>query len=96
MTAVGFEPTPLRTGAWSQRLRPLGQTVMTYRHDSLAVCVQISVPLVCLLRLLVVLLLSFVLLPPVSSSLALNSLLFGGLLLELLLVMFACFVNKNL
>ena len=44
MTAVGFEPTPLRTGAWSQRLRPLGQTVMTYRHDSLAVCVQISVP----------------------------------------------------
>ena len=27
MTAVGFEPTPLRTGAWSQRLRPLGQTV---------------------------------------------------------------------
>ena len=28
MTAVGFEPTPLRTGAWSQRLRPLGQTVM--------------------------------------------------------------------
>ena len=29
MTAVGFEPTPLRTGAWSQRLRPLGQTVLT-------------------------------------------------------------------
>ena len=28
MTAVGFEPTPLRTGAWSQRLRPLGQTVV--------------------------------------------------------------------
>ena len=27
MTAVGFESTPLRTGAWSQRLRPLGQTV---------------------------------------------------------------------
>ena len=27
VTAVGFEPTPLRTGAWSQRLRPLGQTV---------------------------------------------------------------------
>ena len=27
MTAVGFEPTPFRTGAWSQRLRPLGQTV---------------------------------------------------------------------
>jgi hypothetical protein len=25
---VGFEPTPLRTGAWSQRLRPLGQTVV--------------------------------------------------------------------
>ena len=24
---MGFEPTPLRTGAWSQRLRPLGQTV---------------------------------------------------------------------
>ena len=28
MTAVGFEPTPLRTGALSQRLRPLGQTVL--------------------------------------------------------------------
>ena len=28
LTAVGLEPTPLRTGAWSQRLRPLGQTVM--------------------------------------------------------------------
>ena len=27
MTAVGFEPTPFRTGAWSQRLRPLGHTV---------------------------------------------------------------------
>jgi hypothetical protein len=30
MTAVGFEPTPLRTGAWSQRLRPLGQTVLMH------------------------------------------------------------------
>ena len=28
LTAVGFEPTPLRTGALSQRLRPLGQTVL--------------------------------------------------------------------
>ena len=28
MTAVGFEPTPLRTGALSQRLRQLGQTVL--------------------------------------------------------------------
>ena len=27
VTAVGFEPTPFRTGALSQRLRPLGQTV---------------------------------------------------------------------
>ena len=42
MTAVGFEPTPFRTGAWSQRLRPLGQTVSAmawvfklkeHRHD---------------------------------------------------------------
>ena len=34
MTAVGFEPTPLRTGAWSQRLRPLGQTVgIKNNHD---------------------------------------------------------------
>ena len=24
MTAVGFEPTPFRTGALNQRLRPLG------------------------------------------------------------------------
>ena len=28
LTAVGFEPTPLRTGTLSQRLRPLGQTVL--------------------------------------------------------------------
>ena len=27
MTAVGFEPTPLRNGALSHRLRPLGHTV---------------------------------------------------------------------
>ena len=27
LTPVGFEPTPLRTGAWSQHLRPLGQSV---------------------------------------------------------------------
>ena len=36
MTAVGFEPTPLRTGAWSQRLRPLGQTVHGLRNAGLA------------------------------------------------------------
>ena len=34
MTAVGFEPTPLRTGALSQRLRPLGQTVYCLSRDS--------------------------------------------------------------
>ena len=28
---MGFEPTPLRTGALSQRLRPLGQTVLLVR-----------------------------------------------------------------
>ena len=28
MTAMGFEPTPLRNGALSHRLRPLGQTVL--------------------------------------------------------------------
>ena len=28
LTGVGFEPTPFRTGALSQRLRPLGQTVL--------------------------------------------------------------------
>ena len=28
VTPVGFEPTPLRTGALSQRLRPLGQSVL--------------------------------------------------------------------
>ena len=27
VTAVGFEPTPLRTGAWSRCLRQLGQIV---------------------------------------------------------------------
>ena len=31
MTAVGFEPTPLRNGALSHRLGPLGQTVLTCR-----------------------------------------------------------------
>ena len=35
MTAVGFEPTPLRTGTLSQRLRPFGQTV-----DAMALIVQ--------------------------------------------------------
>ena len=39
MTAVGFEPTPLRTGALSQRLRPLGQTVLPIVH----VCVRVRV-----------------------------------------------------
>ena len=29
VAAVGFEPAPLRTGALSQRLRPLGQTVLS-------------------------------------------------------------------
>ena len=28
VTPVGFEPTPFRTGALSQRLRPLGQSVL--------------------------------------------------------------------
>ena len=32
MTAVGFEPTPLRNGALSHRLRPLGQTVLMARE----------------------------------------------------------------
>ena len=31
LTAVGFEPTPLRNGALSHRLRPLGQTVLPRR-----------------------------------------------------------------
>ena len=33
VTAVGFEPTPLRTGVWSQRLRPLGQTVLKLSQE---------------------------------------------------------------
>ena len=36
VTAVGFEPTPLRTGALSQRLRPLGQTVVRAVQDMTA------------------------------------------------------------
>ena len=28
MTPVGFEPTPFRNGAFSHRLRPLGQSVL--------------------------------------------------------------------
>ena len=38
MTAVGFEPTPLRTGALSQRLRPLGQTVLTFTMPAMFDC----------------------------------------------------------
>ena len=30
VTAVGFEPAPFRTGAWSPRLRPVGQAVLCY------------------------------------------------------------------
>ena len=30
MSAVGFEPTSVRTGAWSQRLRPLGKIVFVH------------------------------------------------------------------
>ena len=41
VTAVGFEPTPLRTGALSQRLRPLGQTVLPAVH--VCVCVWVFV-----------------------------------------------------
>ena len=37
VTAVGFEPTPFRTGALSQRLRPLGQTVSAYSCAAAAV-----------------------------------------------------------
>jgi len=33
MTAVGFEPTPLRTGALSQGRRPLGQTVLSNSRE---------------------------------------------------------------
>ena len=36
MTAVGCEPTPLRTGALSQRLRPLGQTVLNREFEGRA------------------------------------------------------------
>jgi hypothetical protein len=32
LTPVGFEPTPLRTGALSQRRRPLGQSVLIDVH----------------------------------------------------------------
>ena len=38
MTAVGFEPTPLRTGALSRRLRPLGQTVLASTRAAPAHC----------------------------------------------------------
>ena len=34
VTAVGFEPTPLRTAALTQRLRPLGHAVHTFRPDT--------------------------------------------------------------
>ena len=35
MAAVGFEPTPLRTAALTQRLRPLGHTVDAERREQL-------------------------------------------------------------
>ena len=34
MTAVGFELTPLRTGALSQRLKPLGRTVLALAKNT--------------------------------------------------------------
>ena len=44
LTAVGFEPTPLRTGAWSQRLRPLGQTVLTQSLALRSYCCKTEQP----------------------------------------------------
>ena len=43
LTALGLEPTPLPTGAWSQRLRPLGQIrriscLLRFRHCHHAPC----------------------------------------------------------
>lgn len=32
MTEVGFEPTPVRTAAWTQRLRPLGHPAILIRN----------------------------------------------------------------
>ncbi len=43
VTAVGFEPTPLRTGALSQRLRPLGQTVSVAVSADAAAALQVFV-----------------------------------------------------
>ena len=42
MTAVGFEPTPLRNGALSHRLRPLGQTVLARRLAGSRLRVEVS------------------------------------------------------
>ena len=36
MTAVGFEPTPLRNGALSHRLGPLGHTVLVMQRGELS------------------------------------------------------------
>ena len=49
MTAVGFEPTPLRTGALSQRLRPLGQTVLANAQRANRGCFGRAAPQVDLL-----------------------------------------------
>ena len=38
MTAVGFEPTPLRTAALTQRLRPLGHTVAKVERNGRSPC----------------------------------------------------------
>ena len=52
VTAVGFEPTPLRTGAWSQRLRPLGQTVHASNKSLVFINFRTSVrfEILCLFR----------------------------------------------
>ena len=42
VTAVGFEPTPLRTGALNQRLRPLGRSVLIIFGAVAFVCHQFS------------------------------------------------------
>ena len=44
MAAVGFELTPLRTGAWSQRLRPLGQTVVLAVHGMCYTAISQTLP----------------------------------------------------
>ena len=42
MAAAGFGPAPLRTGAWSQYLRPFSQMILKYRQVLQGGCYRVA------------------------------------------------------